>query len=257
MIEKPGLNRRRFITRAFGGIGLLALGGCDKITSSPIVNQVLASAEILSRTVQKAITGRRPLAPEFSDADISADFRVNGTSNPQDIGYQALARNNFADWKLEVGGLVDRPLSLSLADLRQLPARTQITRHDCVEGWSSIGKWTGAKLSALLDLAGPKPDAKYVMFFCADPMDRGGNKYYESIDMEGAYQPQTILAYDFGDAPLPVAHGAPIRLRYETQLGYKMAKYIMRIELVDSYARFGEGKGGYWEDQGYAWYAGI
>ena len=144
-----------------------------------------------------------------------------------------------------------------MAQLRALPSRTQITRHDCVEGWSCIGKWKGAKLSALLDHVGVQPAARYVVFFCADPMNMDGDKYYESIDVAGAYHPQTILAYEMNDKTLPIPYGAPLRLRDERQLGYKMAKYIMRIELVASFAEIGGGNGGYWEDQGYEWYAGV
>jgi DMSO/TMAO reductase YedYZ molybdopterin-dependent catalytic subunit len=148
-------------------------------------------------------------------------------------------------------------MSFSLAQLRAMPARTQITRHDCVEGWSAIGKWKGANLGNVLSLVRPNPSARYVVFHCADPMDDADTKYYESIDMEDAYHPQTILAYELNDSTLPIANGAPIRVRIERQLGYKMAKYIMRIELVDSFASIGAGHGGYWEDQGYEWYAGI
>ncbi len=126
-----------------------------------------------------------------------------------------------------------------------------------MEGWSAIGKWKGAKLAALLERVQPLPNARYVVFHCADPMDDAGTLYYESIDMEDAYHPQTILAYEMNDQTLPIKNGAPIRVRIERQLGYKMAKYIMRIELVESFAQIGGGKGGYWEDDGYEWYAGI
>jgi DMSO/TMAO reductase YedYZ molybdopterin-dependent catalytic subunit len=139
-----------------------------------------------------------------------------------------------------------------------MPSRTQITRHDCVEGWSAIAKWKGTKLSALLDAAQPKREARFVVFHCADPMsDDGTDFYYESIDFEDAFHPQTILAYELNDAQLPIANGAPLRLRVERQLGYKHAKYVMRIEVVDSFAAIEGGKGGYWEDQGYQWFAGI
>jgi DMSO/TMAO reductase YedYZ molybdopterin-dependent catalytic subunit len=135
-------------------------------------------------------------------------------------------------------------------------SRTQITRHDCVEGWSAIGKWKGVPLSEVLSLVRPTSRVRYIVFHCADPMDRQGTKYYESIDIEDAYHPQTILAYELNDQPLPIKNGAPMRLRVERQLGYKMAKYIMQIELVDSFEHI-DGKGGYWEDRGYEWYAGI
>jgi DMSO/TMAO reductase YedYZ molybdopterin-dependent catalytic subunit len=249
--------RRRLLARLAGAAGASLLGGCDRLTESDWFQRVLASAEAVSERVQHAVTGASALAREYSEADISPQFRSNGTHDPEDAQYQALAKNGFADWRLEVGGLVERPLRLSLPELRALPSRTQITRHDCVEGWSCIGKWTGARLAALLDLAGPLPKARYVVFFCADPMDASGTRYYESIDLAGAYHPQTILAYEMNDQVLPVPYGAPLRLRDERQLGYKMAKYIMRIELVESFRHIGGGNGGYWEDQGYEWYAGI
>jgi DMSO/TMAO reductase YedYZ molybdopterin-dependent catalytic subunit len=149
-------------------------------------------------------------------------------------------------------------LALSLAEIRGLPSRTQITRHDCVEGWSAIGEWKGARLSALLEAAHPLPHARYVVFYCADPMETDpGSSYYESIDLEDAFHPQTILAYDLNGGPLPIKNGAPLRLRLERQLGYKMAKYVMRLELVEHLSSIRGGEGGYWEDQGYEWYAGI
>jgi DMSO/TMAO reductase YedYZ molybdopterin-dependent catalytic subunit len=143
-----------------------------------------------------------------------------------------------------------------------MPSRTQITRHDCVEGWSVIGKWTGVPLQALLALAQPRPAARYVVFHCADPMDGSdeqapGSTYYESIDLIEARHPQTILAYALNDEPLPISNGAPLRLRVERQLGYKHAKYLMRITLVDRLDNIRGGHGGYWEDLGYEWYAGI
>jgi DMSO/TMAO reductase YedYZ molybdopterin-dependent catalytic subunit len=177
---------------------------------------------------------------------------------PRNPKYLALAAGGFADYRLQVDGLVEQPAVFSLADLRALPSRTQITRHDCVEGWSAIGKWKGAKLAALLDKVRAKPAARFVVFYCADPMeDDGRSPYYESIDMEDAYHPQTIMAYELNDSTLPVPNGAPLRLRVERQLGYKHAKYVMHIELVDSFAKIAGGKGGYWEDNGYEWYAGI
>ncbi len=255
------IGRRGFLLRAAGGLAALSLGGCDdSLSQNQSVVNVLDSAEKLTRAAQHAITGARALAPEYSEADISRDFRANGTTDPEDDGYKALAKNNFADYRLKVRGLVAEPVEFSLADLRALPARTQITRHDCVEGWSCIGKWKGVPLSIILDKVRPKREARYVMFYSADPMDMDdspNNLYYESIDMQGAYHPQTILAYEMNDQALPVPHGAPLRLRDERQLGYKMAKYIMEIELVESFAHIRGGKGGYWEDQGYEWYAGI
>ena len=181
-------------------------------------------------------------------------------TNPDDESYKALLANNFADWRLEVAGLVEKPLSISLAQLQAMPSRTQITRHDCVEGWSCIAKWTGTPLSAVLDQAVVKPEARYVMFQCMDTIERGlaGNVlYYGTIDLADAHHPQTILAYGMNGMALPVENGAPLRVRVERQLGYKQPKYVNRIELVDDFSKIGWGKGGYWEDRGYDWYGGI
>jgi DMSO/TMAO reductase YedYZ molybdopterin-dependent catalytic subunit len=248
--------RRRFLQRALAAGGAVLLGGCDRLSGTAWFPALLGSAEKVNRGVQRLVAPRVSMAQEFSAADISPHFRSNGTSNPDDPAYQTLAAGDFLDYRLQVTGLVEQPTTFSLAELRALPSRTQITRHDCVEGWSAIAKWKGARLSALLERVRPKPEARYVVFFCADPMD-DGMKYYESIDMDDARHPQTLLAYELNDAALPVANGAPIRVRVERQLGYKMAKYVMRIELVASFDAIADGNGGYWEDQGYAWYAGI
>lgn len=236
------------------------LAGCDRLTQTPAVQRGLASAEGLTRRVQRLVIDRKALAPEYTEADISPDFRANGTRDPRDVTYKALQAGGFADWRLVVDGLVERPMTLSLADLQQLPSRTQITRHDCVEGWSAIGKWKGARLGPLLDRAGLKPQARFIVFHCADTYDPSAGelgRYYESIDLIDAYHPQTILAYEMNGAPLPVPHGAPLRLRVERQLGYKHAKYLMRMQAVESLEGIAGGKGGFWEDRGYEWYAGI
>jgi DMSO/TMAO reductase YedYZ molybdopterin-dependent catalytic subunit len=253
--NEPG--RRRFLARAIAAGGGLLLAGCDRLSETEWFPKLLGTGEKLTQAAQRLVTSRRSIAQEFFEADLSPTFRSNGTDNPADAAYQALAANNFADYRLRVSGLVARPGAFSLADLKALPSRTQITRHDCVEGWSAIGKWKGARLAALLDQVKPTPEARYVVFYCADPMDRAGNRYYESIDMEDAYHPQTILAYELNDEPLPIKNGAPIRVRIERQLGYKMAKYIMGIELVAGFGHIAGGKGGYWEDRGYEWFAGI
>ena len=250
--------RRRFLARTFGAVGALALGGCERLSRTEWFPKVLGAGETASSVVAHAITSRRSMAQEFTDADRSPTFRSNGTAEPDTDAYRALAANAFADYRMAVDGLVEAPASLTLADLRALPSRTQITRHDCVEGWSAIAKWKGARLAALLESVRLKPDARFAVFYCADPMTEGGTDlYYESIDLEDAFHPQTILAYEMNDAALPIANGAPIRLRVERQLGYKHAKYVIRIELVRSFAHINGGKGGYWEDQGYQWFAGI
>lgn len=235
-----------------GGASLLA--GCDSWTGS----KLLLGAEDAHHFLQRSVTGRAALAHEFRPDQRSPRFRTNGTANPNTPEYNALASNNFADWRLQVGGLVQRPLSLSLAQLRSLPQRAQITRHDCVEGWSAIGKWQGPQLEHVLRLAGLRDGARYIVFHCADVFGQRKIPYYESIDLIDAFHPQTILAWSMNDKPLGVGHGAPLRLRVERQLGYKHAKYLMRIEAVASLDGIGRGKGGFWEDiAGYEWYAGI
>ena len=248
------LPRRGWLQGAGASLAGLVLAGCNRITEDPKVVDVLASAEGVSRRVQRLI-GRGALVREFTRADITPNFKANGSTDPPDADYKAMVANGFADWKLLVDGLVERPLALSLADIRALPARTQITRHDCVEGWSCIGEWTGAKLGALIDLSGPKPEARHIVLHCADTL--GDAKYYETLDLFDVHHPQTILAYEMNGAPLTVPHGAPLRLRAERYLGYKQAKYLMRLELVDRFDHIAGGQGGYWEDQGYDRYGGI
>ena len=258
-------DRRRILFSGAAGLGSL-LPVCDGFAGSAPGRKVGGSVECLTYRVQRMLLGANRLAREYSEADITANFRANGTTDPSDNDYRRLVSNGFADWRLRVDGLVDNLLALSLTDLRALPARTQITRHDCVEGWSCIGQWTGPPLSEVLVRAGVKAQARYAVFHCADIMEGGSAaptldnraiRYYESIDLIDAYHPQTILAYAMNGRPLPIANGAPLRLRVERQLGYKMAKYLMRIELVHSLTGIGDGKGGYWEDRGYDWYAGI
>ena len=255
------MNRRRWLTGAAAGALGAMLTACNRLTTNAGVQQTLARAEGLTRRAQRLVVDRKALAQEFAAAEISKDFRANGSISPGDPDYRALVESGFADWRLVIDGLVERPMALSLAQLRSQPARTQITRHDCVEGWSAIGKWSGARLGPLLDKAGLKPQARYIVFHCADTLDPNVSpalgRYYESIDLIDAYHPQTILAYDMNDAPLAVKHGAPLRLRVERQLGYKHAKYLMRIEAVADLAGIGGGQGGFWEDRGYEWYAGI
>jgi DMSO/TMAO reductase YedYZ molybdopterin-dependent catalytic subunit len=251
------ISRRTFLRRTTIALGALVLAGCDRLSHSQWFARLLAVSESLSYGVRKATSTRLAMAQEFSEADLSPSFRSNGTSQPSSEDYARLAAGGFADFRLEVNGLVEAPIALTLEEIRALPSRTQITRHDCVEGWSAIGKWKGARLRALLERVRPLASAKFVVFHCADSLDADGAPYYESIDFDDAYHEQTILAYELNDAPLPIANGAPIRLRVERQLGYKMAKYVMRVELVASLEGIGSGKGGYWEDQGYQWYAGI
>ena len=313
------LHRRKLLTAGAGLMGTALLGGCDRFAGTETGQRTLKVGEDANAYVQRLLMSPTTLAREFPASMISPWFKPNGTIDPPDRAYRALAAQKFSDFKLSVDGLVQTPLSLSLADLRALPSRTQITRHDCVEGWSCIGQWSGGALGAVLNKAGLKPQARYAVFHCADTLEYAGGgleggdgaalwrpdhpgavrgayvqlaaaedwggaptrddaqkddwgqgspaerpedkrmpiRYYESIDLYDAFNPQTILAYDLNGKPLPVSNGAPLRLRVERQLGYKQAKYVMRVEMVESLAGIGQGSGGYWEDRGYEWYAGI
>ncbi len=256
-ITRRAVARRRFLRRALGSGSALLLAGCDRLGDNASFNRLLSVGETLNRGVRSAVgrSGVQTMAQEFGKEDLSPSFRGNGNTDPDSDAYKAMAANGFADWTLVIDGRVDRPAALSLAALRAMPSRTQITRHDCVEGWSAIGQWTGVPLAAVLALVQPKPDARYVVFHCADAFRDG--TYYESIDMLDAHHPQTLLAYALNDETLPITNGAPLRLRVERQLGYKHAKYLMRLELVSDFAHIAGGRGGYWEDRGYEWYAGI
>lgn len=263
-MPKFQISRRRFLTAASLGISGAALSGCDAFDflqdRDNGVRNVLEGANGLTYRAQRLIAGHASLAQEFSEADIRQPQRPNGVTAPDDDVYKGLLSNQFADWRLEVVGLVERPLSLSREQLMAMPSRTQITRHDCVEGWSCIAKWTGVPMALVLDQAVVKPEARYVVFHCLDTIERslsGEVKYYGSIDLVDARHPQTILSYGMNGKALPVANGAPLRVRVERQLGYKMPKYVHRIELVDGLNSMGLGKGGYWEDRGYDWYGGI
>ncbi len=246
------LARRNLIV----GAGSLLLAGCDKVAALPQARKILFAGEDMHRGLQRALMDRGALAPEFTPEQMSPIFRANGTRNPGTPAYAAMVANDFADYRLRVGGLVDRPLSLSLTQLASMPARKQITRHDCVEGWSAIGAWQGPMLGTVLKAAGMRNTARYVVFTCADLYN--GQPYYESIDTIDAFHPQTILALKMNGSRLTVPHGAPVRLRVERQLGYKHAKYVTGIDAVENLANIGKGKGGYWEDNvDYDWYAGI
>jgi DMSO/TMAO reductase YedYZ molybdopterin-dependent catalytic subunit len=258
-------SRRGFLVSSGIGMTGLALAGCDRLGQSASVRSGLAGAERLTLASQRLLLRGQPLAREYAASDISTNFPSNGTSNPTNPEYQAHLAAGFRDWRLQMDGLVAMPTSYSLAELRRLPSRTQITRQDCVEGWSAIARWTGVPLGLLLQAASPAVTARYVIFHCADSLngasekgdDEHAGRYYESIDLTDAFHAQTILAYAMNDRPLPVGNGAPLRLRVERQLGYKSAKYLMRVEVTDRLDRVGDGKGGYWEDRGYEWYAGI
>jgi len=250
------ITRRGLVTGlAIGAGGLLS--GCDKLGQNTQFRELLKTGEHGNYALQRLLQDRTALAEEFAPSQRSPVFRANGTRMPGGDYYARHLATGFADWNLVVDGAVARPQSFSLSQIKTMPARQQITRHDCVEGWSAIAKWTGVPLKLLLDRAGVSRQARYVVLHCADPQSNG-TMYYESIDLVDAYHPQTMLAWAINDELLPVQNGAPLRLRVERQLGYKQAKYVQRIEAVPSLAGIYGGGGGYWEDAaGYEWYAGV
>ena len=264
MADWGKISRRGMVTAGVGGAAAL-IWNFNSLTLSPDFAHVFHAIEDWTEFGQRALLVPQRLAPEYAIRDISPTFKPNGTIDPATDDYNRHVSQGFVNWRLTIDGMVQKPLSLSLADLRRLPARTQITKHDCVEGWTAIGMWTGVQLGLLLKAAGLNPGARYAVFHCADNLDgeasKGGEQspgqYYESVDLVDAFHPQTILAYAMNGQNLAVPHGAPLRLRVERQLGYKQAKYVQRIEIVDSFARIAGGRGGYWEDRGYEWYAGI
>lgn len=263
-MSKFVISRRSLLRAGLASAATMPLAGCSAFdflqNRESAMREFMISMNGLTYRAQRLLQSAGQLAPEFAQSDIRQDQHPNGSTDPDTPEYVSLKERNFADYTLQVDGVVERPTRFSLGDLRQMPSRTQITRHDCVEGWSCIAKWQGVPLHRVLDEVGVKPAARYVMFHCFDAIERGLSGevlYYESIDLVDARHPQTILAYAMNDRPLPVANGAPLRVRVERQLGYKMAKYIRRIELISDFTHVGLGKGSYWADQGYEWYAGI
>ena len=242
------MKRTLFVASSLAALGLTACGPVKNALTYGPFRKVLDSADGLDL----AVIGTHGLAREYPESAITTDFPLDSLDTPSDAVYTALVNAGFGGYRLVVDGLVARPQRLSLPELRALGTTTQITRHDCVEGWSAIGKWSGVRLSTVLALAQPAHSARYVVFHCFD-RDQSGATYYESLDLHQAAHPQTLLALTLNGAPLEPDHGAPVRLKIATQLGYKSAKWVQRVELVAALP----GKGGYWEDQGYAWYAGI
>lgn len=205
--------------------------------------------ETLTYGAQRILTGHS-MAREFPRTAISKKPFANEVGRLND-DYKRLQAGGFADWRLAVDGLVARPGSFSVPDLKRLPASSHITMVQCEEGWSYIAEWIGTPLSHVLDAAGTLPQARYVVYRSIQP------EYWESIDMADALHPQTLLTYGMNGAELPVGFGGPLRLRVTRQLGYKSVKYITRLTVTDSLKRFGKGLGSASPEGGYAWYAGI
>jgi len=238
-----------------GATGAL-LAGCDStrnaLNENAGVKRVLDGAENLNL----AVIGTHGRAKLYNESDIDRDYPTNGDPTPTDATYRALVDGGFRNYKLAVSGLVEHPQTFDLRQLRALASLSEITRHDCVEGWSVVGKWGGVPLAKFLALVRPKPEARYVVFYSFDH-DDNGQQFYGSINLVQATHPQTQLALDLNGKPIDPDHGGPVRLRIPTQLAYKSTKWVQRIALVSDFHPIFGGKGGYWEDQGYEWYAGI
>jgi len=245
------ITRRQALIAGLSSVGGLVLSGCSQ-KLPPTYGNILRMGDTFTYAAHRALLPEQSLVREYSHKDISS-FPAIGTTNPGDPNnpnsseiYRQLQRGGFAQWRLSIEGLVSRPGTLSLSDLKRFPSRTQITRHTCEEGWSAIGEWTGVPLSRVLDAAGLLPTARFVSYYSYDD-------WADSIDMLDALHPQTLLAYGMNGRELSIPHGGPVRLRVETQMGYKSMKYLQRIVVVDEFD-----DGGTWNIQnGWSWYAGI
>jgi DMSO/TMAO reductase YedYZ molybdopterin-dependent catalytic subunit len=241
-MNQPGrMPRRAFIKGMATSAGVL-LAGCSQ-TDPPTYGHVLRMGDLLTYKAHRLLLPAQSLAREYDYADISSVPAI-GTTNPADEVYQRLLANRFADWRLPVEGSVARPHAFSLDELQRMPSRTQITRHTCEEGWSAIAQWTGVPLRSVLESAGIRSTARFVQFYAYDG-------WADGIDMLDALHPQTILAYGMNGRDLPISHGAPLRARVETQLGYKSLKFLRRIVVTDRFEDLGLIK------SGWSWYAGI
>jgi DMSO/TMAO reductase YedYZ molybdopterin-dependent catalytic subunit len=255
------LTRRKLIATGLAGAASVSgLGVAAYLANRynlipPDHGGIFGLGETLTYATQRLLTLRNPLVPEFARSEISKAFPVIGPPPENEI-YQRHLASGFENWRLAVDGLVARPCSLSLADLKRCPSRSQVTIHACEQGWSAIAEWTGVPLFHVLNLVGAQPQAKYVVFFAYDKWDDGSPEW-ESIDMAEAWHPQTLLAYGMNGQQLPTPHGAPLRLRLPRQMGYKSIKYLARMTVVDTVMNLGRGLGGVNPEEGYSWFAGI
>jgi DMSO/TMAO reductase YedYZ molybdopterin-dependent catalytic subunit len=252
---KSRLSRRRFITGLATAAGASGIAAAARIADRyglipPDHGGVYGIGETLTYASQRLLMSLHSQAREFKYSQISKVPIVNGNP-PQDETYDRLAAGGFGDWRLTVDGLVARPSSFSLAELKRYPSRTQITQLVCEEGWSYIAEWTGVPLSYVLNLVGVLPQAKYVFYLSLD------KEWWDSIDMPEALHPQTLLTYGMNGRDLTVDHGAPLRLRLPRQLGYRSVKYVQHITISDNVKNFGKGMGSVSPEIGYSWYAGI
>jgi DMSO/TMAO reductase YedYZ molybdopterin-dependent catalytic subunit len=251
---KP-ISRRKLMTAGVAAVaGVSGLAVADRLARRyglvpPDGRTCYGAGETMTYAAQRLLT-RHSLAREFPRGMISKTPFANEVAPPKEdfLRHQAVG---FADWRLTVDGMVARPLSLSLADIRSMPFRSQITEVACEEGWSYIAEWIGTPLHEVLNEAGVLPQARYLVYFSIQP------EWWESVDMADALHPQTFLTWGMNDGDLPVGFGGPLRLRVPRQLGYKSVKFITRITATDSLKSFGKGLGSASPEGGYAWYAGI
>lgn len=245
------LSRRKLIA-ATGSVAGLAVAAelADRYgLIPPDWGGVYGPGETLTYASQRILTSHHSMAREFNRSDVSKVAQVSGNA-PRSEPYQKLLAGKFAGWRLGVDGLVARPASLSLDDLKRLPSRSQITEHTCEEGWSFVAEWTGTALSTVMNLVGVLPTAKYAVFF---PFDES----WDSVDMGDAWHPQTLITYAMNGKELPTDHGAPVRMKVPRQLGYKSIKFMTRITFTDTLKNIGKGLGSSSPEYGYSWYAGI
>jgi DMSO/TMAO reductase YedYZ molybdopterin-dependent catalytic subunit len=247
--------RRKLITTGLAAAaGVTGLGVAAHLAEKyglvpPDHGGIYGLGETLTYASQRLLT-KHSLAREFPRSKISKPPLANEIAPPSDA-FKHLQAGGFADWRLSVDGLVDRPASLSLAQLKSYPSRSQITMVQCEEGWSYIAEWIGVPLSHVLDAVGVQPQARYVVYFSIEP------DWWESMDMVDALHPQTFLTYGMNGDELPVGHGGPLRMRVPRQLGYKSVKFLTHLTVTDSLKKFGKGLGSAAPEAGYAWYAGI
>jgi DMSO/TMAO reductase YedYZ molybdopterin-dependent catalytic subunit len=249
------ITRRKLITSGLvTAAGIAGVAGAARIADkygflAPDHQGILGAGEALTYGAQRILMSRHSFAREFDRSQISKIIPVNGEP-PKTDTYERLLANGFADWRLQVNGLVARPSTFSLAELKRLPSRSQITHQACEEGWSFIAEWSGVPLSYLLSLVGVRPEAKWVVFFTLDDC-------WDSIDMPEAFHPQTLLVIGMNGQELPARHGAPLRVRVPRQLGQKSKKYLTRILVTDTVKNIGKGWGANDPEDGYSWYMGI
>jgi DMSO/TMAO reductase YedYZ molybdopterin-dependent catalytic subunit len=248
-------SRRKLITTGLAAAaGVTGLGVAARLAQKyglvpPDHGGIYGLGETLTYASQRLLT-RHSMAREFSRNQISTRPFANEVAPPNEE-FKRLEAGGFKDWRLTVDGMVERPSTFSLAQIKSYPVRNQITQLACEEGWSYIAEWIGAPLSHVLDVVGVHPQARYIVYYSIQP------DWWESIDMADALHPQTFLAYGLNGDDLPVGNGGPLRLRLPRQLGYKSVKYITRMTVTDSLKGFGKGLGSASPEGGYAWYAGI